>query len=247
MDRREDVVVVGAGVVGLASALALIEAPAGAGKSALLDQFAARTTDALLIRVSGDDAESAIAFGVYDQILARLPVAGGGTGPSTGASDDGTSSTDVRGDLQATGDTLHDRLHGAGSGYRCVVLLVDDDPAVREITAGMLREIGMRVLEAGSGGAALELLDRNVRLDLALMDYAMPGMNGAELAREVRSRRPDVPILFGTGYAGVADLVDAAEPLILQKPFTPEELAEKVVLALDTAQAERRESLVRQA
>ena len=107
-----------------ASALALIEAPAGAGKSAVLDQFAARTTDALLIRVSGDDAESAIAFGVYDQLLARLPAPGAAAG--RGATHHRTPSTGVRGDLQATGDILHDRLHAAGAGYRCVVLLVDD-------------------------------------------------------------------------------------------------------------------------
>ena len=56
-----------------APAVALIEAPAGVGKSAVLDQFIARTRDALLVRVSGDEAESAIAFGVYDQLLARLP------------------------------------------------------------------------------------------------------------------------------------------------------------------------------
>ena len=52
-------------------AVALIEAPAGAGKSALLDQLAARTTDALLVRVTCDEAESAIAYGVYDQLQAH--------------------------------------------------------------------------------------------------------------------------------------------------------------------------------
>ena len=108
-----------------APTVALIEAPAGTGKSAVLDQFTARTPHALLIRVSGDDAESAIAFGVYDQILARLPARGTDTGTG-GASDREDSSTGVRGDLQATGDALRDRLHGAGVGHRLLVLLVDD-------------------------------------------------------------------------------------------------------------------------
>ena len=56
-----------------APAVALVEAPAGVGKSAVLDRFIARTTDALVVRVSGDESEAAIAFGVYDQLLARLP------------------------------------------------------------------------------------------------------------------------------------------------------------------------------
>ncbi|HEY5980450.1 MAG TPA: AAA family ATPase [Microlunatus sp.] len=108
-------------------AVALIEAPAGAGKSAVLDQFAARTTSALIVRVSGDEAESAIAFGVYDQLLGRLPAptadaeALAGVGPSArGAASAG------RGDLQASGDALRDRLHSARSGHRCLVLVVDD-------------------------------------------------------------------------------------------------------------------------
>ncbi|HEX2560065.1 response regulator, partial [Phenylobacterium sp.] len=119
-----------------------------------------------------------------------------------------------------------------------VVLLVDDDAAVREITGGMLREQGLEVIEAGSGGAALELLDRTGRLDLVLMDFAMPGMNGAELAREVRARRPGLPILFATGYAGVEDLVETSDEMIVQKPFDAEQLAERVAAALEASRAQ---------
>ncbi len=105
-----------------APAVALIEAPAGAGKSAVLDQLAARTRDALLIRVSGDEAESAIAFGVYDQIQAHLALPADGSEPT----DHRRTSADARGDLQVTGDALRDRLHRAGTAHHCVVLVVDD-------------------------------------------------------------------------------------------------------------------------
>jgi hypothetical protein len=67
------------------------------------------------------------------------------------------------------------------------ILLVDDDNAVREVTAEALRELGYKVAEAGSGGAALDLLER-IQVDLMIVDFAMPGMSGAE-ARETRARQ----------------------------------------------------------
>src|SRR5262245_57624407 len=82
-----------------------------------------------------------------------------------------------------------------------VILLVDDDNAVRDVTATYLRELGYQVLEAGSGGAALEVLGSSATVDLLLLDFAMPGMNGAELSRRARGRRPMLPVLFVTGFA----------------------------------------------
>ncbi|HEY5786852.1 MAG TPA: AAA family ATPase [Microlunatus sp.] len=117
-----------------APTVALIEAPAGVGKSAVLDQLAARTTDALLVRVSGDEAESAIAFGVYDQLLARLPAPAAGSGSAAHR----PTAAGVRGDLQATGDALRDRLHRAGAAHRCVVLVVDDAHLVDRPTLAAL-------------------------------------------------------------------------------------------------------------
>jgi PAS domain S-box-containing protein len=108
------------------------------------------------------------------------------------------------------------------------VLVVDDDSAVREVTAGMLTELGYTVVEAGSGGAALDLLDGQEGIDVLLLDFAMPGMNGAEVAREVRARRPGVPILFLTGYADADALIDAGEDGILRKPFREKDLATKL-------------------
>jgi signal transduction histidine kinase len=112
------------------------------------------------------------------------------------------------------------------------ILLVDDDNAVRDVTATMLRELGYEVLEAGSGGAALDLLQRVPDIDLVLIDFAMPGMSGAELASRVRARRPAPPVLFVTGFADRAALAGVGEAQIIGKPFLDSELVEKVRLAL---------------
>ena len=69
-----------------------------------------------------------------------------------------------------------------------------------------MRELGYTVLEAGSGGAALELLEHSTNIDLMLVDFAMPGMSGAEVARRVQTIRPALPVLFVTGYADRAAL-----------------------------------------
>jgi signal transduction histidine kinase len=112
------------------------------------------------------------------------------------------------------------------------ILLVDDDNAVRDVTATMLRDLGYGVLEAGSGGAALDLLEREPNIDLVLIDYAMPGMSGAELARRVRSKHAAPPVLFVTGFADLAALAGVSEAQIIGKPFLGSELVEKVRLAL---------------
>ena len=117
----------------------------------------------------------------------------------------------------------------AGPGPKDLnVLLVDDDSAVREVTAGLLHDLGYRVVEAGSGGAALDVLDRQSEIDLLLIDFAMPGMNGAEVAREVHARRPELPILFVTGYADTEALAAAGDDGILRKPFVEKDLAAKL-------------------
>jgi CheY-like chemotaxis protein len=126
---------------------------------------------------------------------------------------------------------------GSGEPPRkgATVLLVDDDSAVREVTASILREIGYVVLEVGSGGAALELLDAQTHIDLALLDYAMPGMNGMDVASQLNAKLPALPILFVTGYADKAALGDLGDARIIKKPFIGNELAEKVHAALVAA------------
>jgi CheY-like chemotaxis protein/nitrogen-specific signal transduction histidine kinase len=112
------------------------------------------------------------------------------------------------------------------SGAR--ILLVDDDNAVRDVTAETLRDLGYRVIEAGSGGAALDMLERDADIDLMLIDFAMPGMNGAELSRQIQIKRPGLSILFVTGFADRTALAGISESHIVSKPFVDDELTEKV-------------------
>jgi CheY-like chemotaxis protein len=115
------------------------------------------------------------------------------------------------------------------------ILLVDDDNAVREVTADMLRDLGYVVHEAGSGGAALDLLQRQPAIDLMLLDYAMPGMSGADLARLAHAAQPGLPLLFITGFADRGMLGDIGESQIIGKPFEQAELAHKVRAVLAEA------------
>jgi signal transduction histidine kinase len=109
------------------------------------------------------------------------------------------------------------------------ILLVDDDHAVREVTAAMLSDLGYEIIEAGSGGEALDILDREAKqLDLVIIDLAMPGMSGTDVARQVQARQPGLPILFVTGYADHSALADVSDAQIVRKPFRSNELASKV-------------------
>lgn len=91
------------------------------------------------------------------------------------------------------------------------ILVVDDNNAVREITSSSLSDLGYLVHEASSGSAALAMLERHSSIDLIVIDFAMPGMNGAEVAREVRRRRRNFPILLVTGFADTMALAQAGE------------------------------------
>lgn len=112
------------------------------------------------------------------------------------------------------------------------ILLVDDDDAVREITAAILEDLGYEVREASSGDAALEALARNPRVDLMMVDVSMPGMSGIDLTRAVRERRPEVPVLLVTGYADGDAVAAVGEERIVLKPFRNEDLARKIRTAL---------------
>ncbi len=114
------------------------------------------------------------------------------------------------------------------------VLLVDDDNSVREVTAQMLANLGYSVKQADSGRLALQMLEDGLQVDLLLADFAMPGMNGGELARAVLSRYPELPVVFITGYAELGEL-GMGSSTIIQKPFREEQLANKLNLVLKEA------------
>lgn len=109
---------------------------------------------------------------------------------------------------------------------RGVALLVDDEELVRMSTADMLIDLGFEVVEAPSAEDALSLMRSNLAPDLLVTDHLMPGMNGADLAREARALAPDLPILVVSGYADVDGI--APELARLTKPFRNAELAESI-------------------
>lgn len=103
------------------------------------------------------------------------------------------------------------------------------------MTATRLVEAGYEVRESASGLQALAALEADHCVDLVVMDFAMPGMNGAEAADEVRKRWPNIPVLFVTGYADTAALTkdgSAGPEGIVQKPFRDGELERKIAGAL---------------
>jgi len=113
------------------------------------------------------------------------------------------------------------------------VMVVDDDDDVRSLVRDSLELLGYRVVSCDSGPAALEALDK-VRPDLVLMDFAMPGMNGAEAAGLARQKWSELPIVFASGYADTAAVENAlgGRAVILRKPFEMDELARVVAEAL---------------
>lgn len=117
------------------------------------------------------------------------------------------------------------------------ILLVDDDDLVREVTAQKLEDLGYRVMQAGNGPSALMTLEQDAEIDLLILDFAMPGMNGAEVARAARKRRPALPLFFLTGYADLTALGEFASEPILHKPFRDAELGERVASVLKAAKS----------
>ncbi len=111
----------------------------------------------------------------------------------------------------------------------------------------MLREAGHTVVEAGSGGAALEHLDRDdPHIDLLIADMAMPGMSGSELAQAARQNRPDLRTLFVSGFADLVAHEEGVVGLLLQKPFRAEELNAKVAAILGQTPPRPRRAPARQ-
>jgi PAS domain S-box-containing protein len=110
---------------------------------------------------------------------------------------------------------------------RCRVLLVDDTADVLISTGASLRRAGFTVVDVESGARALDLFDAGERFDVLVSDYAMPGMNGADLIASARLCQPGLPALIISGFsaASSAEVLNGST-LLLQKPFRLEELIE---------------------
>jgi PAS domain S-box-containing protein len=111
-----------------------------------------------------------------------------------------------------------------------VVLVVEDEPIVRLLVVEVLNDLGYRPLEAGDGASALRVLDSAQRIDLLVTDIGLPDINGRQVADAGRVQRPNLKILFMTGYAESAASSEFLEKgmEIIGKPFTMERLAIKI-------------------
>jgi PAS domain S-box-containing protein len=117
------------------------------------------------------------------------------------------------------------------------ILIVDDDPDVREITGQMLRQCGFAVTEVSGGQAALDTLlreeDRGEKYDLIVIDIGMPGLSGVEMIARARRRWPELRVLYMTGHAdGSGTQTDLGSETLLKKPFRLHELESAVHRAL---------------
>jgi PAS domain S-box-containing protein len=114
------------------------------------------------------------------------------------------------------------------------VLLVDDDLLVLDNIAAMLDDLGHSVLEARSGEEAMALLRRTPKVDIVVTDYAMPGMNGLQLAETIAAERPGLPVVLCTGYAELLGSTRRGLPRI-SKPFDQAALAAVMEEAISAA------------
>ena len=130
------------------------------------------------------------------------------------------------------------RLHPAAQRQEAEVivagarlLLVEDDPRVRTATVGALEDLGYDPVSCSSGAEAMRLF-ASEDFDLVISDVVMPEMTGPELIRELRARRPDIAVLFVTGFVGDGENDELVGSEMLRKPFTVAALASAVARAL---------------
>ena len=119
--------------------------------------------------------------------------------------------------------------HRAEAGE--VVLVIEDESAVRDLVVDVLTELGYRTVQASDGPAGLKLLQSGMRIDLLITDIGLPGLNGRQVVDAARVQRPDLKVLFMTGYAENATIANGfLEPgmEMITKPFVIEALATRI-------------------
>lgn len=139
--------------------------------------------------------------------------------------------------VQAQGRAERDNVERATAPGGETILVVEDDPEVRHLSAEMLRNQGYRIVEAADGNEALNALATASRVDLLFTDVVLPGgLSGLDQAAEVRSKRPELPVLYTSGYINVASVDEEIfdqDMELLRKPFSKQDLATKVRRVLD--------------
>ena len=123
------------------------------------------------------------------------------------------------------------------------ILLVEDDSRVRTATVGALEDLGYEPIACSGGSEALALFD-SMEFDLVISDVIMPEMTGPEMVREIKARRPDIAVLFVTGYVGEGEGDDLVGYDLLRKPFTVSTLAGAVATALSRSSGSRPTSTI---
>ncbi len=118
----------------------------------------------------------------------------------------------------------------SGTGAKPVVLVVEDEVLVQMLVLEVLDDLGVDALEANDGPSALEIIRADQRIQLLVTDVGLPGMNGRQLAEAARALRPELKILFVTGYAdkAAAGEFDGNGMDMITKPFALEALSGKV-------------------
>lgn len=117
-------------------------------------------------------------------------------------------------------------------------MAVDDEETILSLIVELLQDLGYTPVSASRGDCALALLAQASQLDLLITDIRMPGMSGIELAEHVRRDRPELPVIFVTGYATEFQASDRRLPertTLLTKPFTLDALAQTVHRMMATA------------
>ncbi len=132
-----------------------------------------------------------------------------------------------------------DESVGPRAGSR--ILLVEDDPRVRAATVDALEDLDYTPVACSSGAEAIEQFEQQ-EFDLVISDVIMPEMTGPELVRELRRRRPDIAVLFVTGYVGDGETDNLVGSEMLRKPFTVSALEEAIAAALSRQVSESRQS-----
>lgn len=120
-----------------------------------------------------------------------------------------------------------------------IVLVVEDETAVRALVVDVLEELGYRAIEAVDGPSGLKLLHSTLRVDLLITDIGLPGLNGRQLAEAARERRPGLNVLFMTGYAENATIANGfLEPgmEMITKPFAIDALATRIRAMIEAQQ-----------
>jgi CheY-like chemotaxis protein len=115
------------------------------------------------------------------------------------------------------------------------IVLVDDNDDVREVTSLLLSRLGYDVIGADCGAAALNLLETGRTVDLLMVDFVLPDMSGVELSAKARSGRPELKVVFITGYADSSSFRDqVGDETVIQKPFTANQLESVLSRALNS-------------